>query len=256
MKCRYCEEVFDTSIRMFKHIRRTHYNIVLVCEICGKEFETKSGLSNHISQSEDHISLEEYYTKYPIPEKIWKEYLKQLLDSHITINKDTGCWECSGWKDRSGYVSFYSNSAHRISYNIYKGNIPDGLLVCHSCDNPCCVNPDHLWIGTNQDNMDDMVRKGRTLKGDRNPSCRPEVRKKISIKKSGKNHHMYGKHHTEESKIKISKSLKNNGNQRVKSIYAEGNYYNSITEAVEKTGLSRSTILRRLKAGLKGYRDE
>lgn len=256
MKCRYCGDNFNSSMKMFKHIRHMHYNVVLTCEICGKEFETKNGLSGHISQSKDHIGIEEYYSKYPIPEKIWNEYLKQLLDSHITINKLTGCWECSGWKDSGGYVSFYSECAHRVSYRIYKGTIPDGLLVCHSCDNPSCVNPDHLWVGTNQDNMDDMIRKERNLKGYKNPSCRPEVRKKISIKKSGKNHHMYGKHHTEESKRKISKSLKGNKNQKVRSIYAEGNYYKSVTDATKKIGISRNTLLRRLKSGLEGYRDE
>lgn len=59
--------------------------------------------------------------------------------------------------------------AHRISWVIHYGLIPRGLKVLHTCDQPRCVNPLHLFLGTSQDNMDDMVNKGRSLKGSRHP---------------------------------------------------------------------------------------
>lgn len=77
----------------------------------------------------------------------------------IKISKN-GCWDWQAQKDKDGYGRFQSGSAHRWSYKHYKGD-PTGLFVCHSCDNPGCVNPDHLWLGTHQDNMKDMVKKNK-----------------------------------------------------------------------------------------------
>jgi hypothetical protein len=81
---------------------------------------------------------------------------------------NTGCWFWIGGGTR--YGRFWANGklegAHNISYVLHKGEIPKGLQVCHSCDNTQCVNPDHLFLGTFQENMDDKVSKGRQAKGE------------------------------------------------------------------------------------------
>lgn len=85
------------------------------------------------------------------------------------------CWEWQGMRNHSGYGQLRKDSgstkllAHRISYEIKYGSIPDRnerglrLVVCHACDNPPCVNPHHLFVGTDQDNMTDKKVKGRAL---------------------------------------------------------------------------------------------
>lgn len=80
----------------------------------------------------------------------------------------SGCWEWTRYIRPAGYGmvgipgQYRTIDAHRASWMVHRGPIPDGLFVCHTCDNRKCINPDHLWLGTHQDNIDDMVRKGRS----------------------------------------------------------------------------------------------
>lgn len=86
-----------------------------------------------------------------------------------------GCWEWTGAKTRKGYGHMYCDgkyvSAHRYAYERWVGPIHGGKHVCHQCDNPSCVNPTHLWLGTNSDNHADKRVKGR-VRADRNPNAK------------------------------------------------------------------------------------
>lgn len=91
----------------------------------------------------------------------------------------TGCWLWLASLTGAGYGQFWLNGrregAHRVAWELTYGPIPDGLLVCHDCpdgDNPRCVNPAHLFLGTTKDNADDMVAKGRGATGDKAPARR------------------------------------------------------------------------------------
>lgn len=92
---------------------------------------------------------------------------------------ESGCWIWVGTVDKDGYgKKRYSDkgrvrrySAHRLAYSAYNGDIPDGMMVCHRCDNPACVNPDHLFLGTAADNNADRDAKGRTYSRPEDATC-------------------------------------------------------------------------------------
>lgn len=95
---------------------------------------------------------------------------------------NTGCWLWTDHTDRDGYGSITierkNKKAHRLSYEIFFGKIPDELSICHKCDTPECVNPSHLFAGTAKDNNRDCISKGRFKKapgfksGEQNPNSK------------------------------------------------------------------------------------
>lgn len=106
----------------------------------------------------------------PFEERFWAK-----------VDKGDGCWEWTGGRANRGYghvepVRGQNRSAHRVSWELTNGPIPDGLWVLHRCDNPPCVRPSHLFLGTHADNMRDMEAKGRgkhpVLFGPLNPAWR------------------------------------------------------------------------------------
>lgn len=100
------------------------------------------------------------------------------------------CWVWAGATKPTGYGNFFLNGktvgAHVASHVLHVGTIHDGAVVCHKCDNPSCVNPEHLFIGTQKENLDDMDAKGRRVVADKGGCLNP----------------MFGKSHSDETRRK------------------------------------------------------
>ena len=116
----------------------------------------------------------------------------------VNINEVDSCWIWIAARNRQGYGEFFVNGklmrAHRVSWMIMRGNIPSGLFCCHHCDNPPCVNPKHLFLGTQNDNMVDAIKKERNnlsgiigRKGEKNRQAKLTERDVLLIRDLYKN---------------------------------------------------------------------
>lgn len=116
---------------------------------------------------------------------------RRLSPREHTLNPETGCWEWARSLNGSGYGTYYNkgkkDGAHREYYRRYRGEIPPGMFVCHKCDNKKCVNPDHLFLGTNSDNIRDMVAKGKFVgwdkRGENGPAAKLTEGQVLDIRK-------------------------------------------------------------------------
>jgi hypothetical protein len=153
-------------------------------------------------------------TARPVRERFYEKFF---------IDISTGCWIWTGplRKDLYGYLKIDGRSvlAHRVSYELHNGNIPSGLEVCHTCDNPSCVSPNHLFCGTHDDNMKDMASKGRGK----------------TIARHGKDNPMYGISLSKGSDNGMSKLTEENVRFILKSSMSD-------TELGKMFGVLRGTV--------------
>jgi len=96
--------------------------------------------------------------------------MKERFWSKVDTGSSDECWEWQAHTHEKGYGQFKLDGqmrwAHRVARELCGGPIPDDYYVLHECDNPACVNPNHLYVGDQQDNMDDMVERGRSNEGE------------------------------------------------------------------------------------------
>lgn len=91
--------------------------------------------------------------------------LREFFFHHNPCRTKNACWNWPKYRDEKGYGCIiydgFKFAVHRLSFTHYKGKIPKGFVVMHECDNPSCFNPEHLFLGTQGENVEDMMRKGR-----------------------------------------------------------------------------------------------
>lgn len=147
--------------------------VITPCIRCGKDFEQLAWRAANPKHRKKTCSPKCCYRRHGTLED-------RLLSK---TRKTKLCWYFTGTKTPEGYGKLWDTElkemgrAHRMAYELYVGPIPDGLQVCHHCDNPSCVNPQHLYLGTNDDNIRDKMQKGRGTGG----RCRLDANVRTAI---------------------------------------------------------------------------
>lgn len=139
-----------------------------ICEHCKRKYQPKPRYKSNLCSLEC---------------RFWNK-----VDTSRRHGPKGDCWGWKGIKGKRGYgeISISKTGrvyAHRVSYEIHIGPIPERLFVCHTCDNPSCTNPKHQFLGTNGDNMADKVRKNRQRRGESSPGSKLTESQVTEIKK-------------------------------------------------------------------------
>jgi hypothetical protein len=149
--------------------------------------------------------------------------LEERFWSYVDKKSDEECWEWKGSLDRNGYGEIYCKAtahfrAHKISWMIHSGSsVPKGICVLHKCDNPKCVNPNHLYLGTQKDNAKDREERGR-----------------------GNRRFLYGEEHPQHGTNHRSNKLSENDVLEIRRLWKTGEY--TLRELGEKFGVSNGLI--------------
>lgn len=196
---------------------------IIKCDCCGKEFNKspshiakknfccKKCYSNFMKIKKIECKCQfcgEIFYRYPSQIKYKKIYCSQKCkkedrrEIEYTI-KENGCWECNNFRKHPfGYSIITINNKnvpiYRYMYEKYNGEIPKGLEIRHKCDNPACINPEHLETGTHQDNMNDMKIRKRARNGFISGNRKPKFGEETS------NHKLTEKQVLEIKKLSLS----------------------------------------------------
>jgi len=169
--CKTCQ----TALTTLNAVKKGSKYFLSLCKPCKSKYNTKKMTGNPKRQAymRKYIREKGIVKQYPCETcqtLCYKKYARAFCNSECRfwayVDKSGDCWIWTGYKTQTGYgkLCFNSNkvvTASRVSYELFYGPIQPGMLICHSCDNPSCVNPNHLWQGTHMENMMDMVEKGR-----------------------------------------------------------------------------------------------
>jgi len=162
-------------------MRVPNCTIPRTCHHCSKEFFVPKGVI-----SETHPC--NFCTRRCFYEHK-KTFRTERFWSFVEIGKENDCWIWTGGKRRGGYGAAThpktgkQSPASRVAYEITKSDVPEGMVVMHSCDNPACCNPNHLSVGTALDNSRDMISKSRSLTGEKNHKSKIKESDVIEIRR-------------------------------------------------------------------------